>query len=414
MRLRRWKWVTALAAAVLAVVGWRLFSGSNAGFKLPTGNVRPAVALGDSHGVILASDGSLWVWGEEEMGWPVLGLGPVHRQPMLRRLGNAKDWVDVAAGNSHTLALKSDGRIWAWGENHGWQLGDGTTTPSPVPVQAVPGNDWKQVATGLHCMALKKDGTLWAWGNNWAGVLGTGTMNNSKTPVQVGTSTNWVKIWANNIESVGLQSDGTLWRWGYCLLRFGATPTNVLSPTRLSADTNWVDVGLGDFMGFAIKSDGTLWAWGADADIYTGAPSPDLNGAPRQVGADHNWAQCAPFWNCCVLLKKTDGSLWALDDVLDQRGARLGNSSWKMKPLVPRRINLDEQILAFAGGRRKLGVALTPDGEVWTWGWAMGQRSPSDRILECVSWLLARTGIQSRPLEPGVVSKPWRLATQEN
>jgi len=217
-----------LLVGLIAVFSYR---GSKLNLKLPKGPGRMAVVLGHSHGVILAGDGSLWVWGEQESGWPVLGLGKVETQRYSRRLGADTDWVDVAAGESHTLALKADGTIWAWGENHSWQLGDGTRKPRSTPIRSVPGNDWKQVATGLHCLGLKKNGSLWAWGNNWAGELGTGSTNNSTVPVQVGSSTNWTKVWANNIESVGLQSDGS------------------------------------------------LWAWGADADIYTGASDPSLHEA---------------------------------------------------------------------------------------------------------------------------------------
>ena len=409
-------WATFLIIALLFEAAWLCFR-SKPNLRLPTGNRHPAVALGDSHGVILASDGSLWVWGEEDSGWPVLGLGNIHRQSSLHRVGTNNDWVDVAAGVSHTLALKADGTVWGWGENHTWQLGDGTRTARSTPVRAISGNDWKQIATGQHGLALRKDGSLWAWGDNWSGVLGDGSTRSSPVPVQVGNSTNWAKVWANNIESVGLQSDGSLWYWGQLLLQFGPKGQIITSPTRLSDDTNWVDVGLGDFMGFAIKSDGTLWAWGADADIYTGAPNPTMNGTPRQVGIDHDWRACAPFWNSCTLLMKQDGSLWALDDLLEQRSQRLGNPAWRMKPVVPRRIPLNQTIVAFAGGKHHLGVALTRDGEVWTWGWALGQRSAVDAAAETLSGLLAHAGIRNAfgrnrpgPISPIVRSEPWRLA----
>ena len=409
---KRSKWAAFFVVLLILLIILLSRSGSKTSLRLPTGTGRAAVALGDSHGVILASDGSLWVWGEQQSGWPVLGLGTVERQPVLRRLGTDTNWMNVAAGHSHTLALKDDGTIWAWGENYSWQV-DNTRIPRSTPVRSVPGNDWKQVATGLHCLALKKNGTLWAWGNNWAGVLGTGSTNNSTVPLQVGSSTNWVRIWASNIESVGQQSDGSLWFWGHQLLQFGAKAQFIRTPTRLSSDTNWVDVGLGDFMGFAIKSDGTLWAWGADADIYTGAPEPDLNATPRQVGTNHDWRACSAFWNSCTVLMKQDGSLWALDDMLDQRSKRLGNPAWKMKPVPLRRINLQKDIVAFAGGRHRLGVAITRDGEVWTWGWALGHQSRGTALVRGVSRFLNRAGIrnrwgQGRP-EPVTHSEPWQL-----
>ena len=410
---RSFKRAALFTVVVALIIAWLCHPDSHSRLRLPTGAGPAAVALGDSHGVILASDGSLWVWGEELSGWPSLGLGKIENQPRLARLGTDTNWVDVAAGGSHTLALKADGTIWAWGENFGWQIGDGTTTPQSTPVRSVPGNDWKQVATGLHCLALKKNGTLWAWGNNWAGVLGNGSTNNSTVPVQVGSSTNWVKVWANNIENVGLQSDGSLWSWGYQLLQFGVKATTIPIPTKLSPDTNWVDVGLGDFMGFGIKSDGTLWAWGADADVYTGAPDPVLNGTPRQVGTNHDWRACSPFWNCCMLLMKQDGSLWALDDFLDQRGKRLGNPAWKMQPVLPRRIALQKDIIAFAGGRHRLGVALTRDGEVWTWGWALGQHTRTTTMERAFARILNRVGFRNRwaqaQPDPVIHAEPWQL-----
>ena len=143
--------------------------------KLPTGNVTPMIACGYSrYAIFLASDGSLWSWGEESLGWPVLGLAntKIQNTVSLHRIGNETDWLSVAAGDSSCLAIKSDGTLWAWGENLHYQLGDGTKITRPTPVPSIPGNDWKQaVAAGANSFALKNDGTLWAWGNNWAGQL---------------------------------------------------------------------------------------------------------------------------------------------------------------------------------------------------------------------------------------------------
>ncbi len=47
----------------------------------------------------------------------------------------SSDWKSVAAGTSHTAAVKTDGTLWAWGDNYYGQLGDGTTTPQWSPVR---------------------------------------------------------------------------------------------------------------------------------------------------------------------------------------------------------------------------------------------------------------------------------------
>jgi alpha-tubulin suppressor-like RCC1 family protein len=204
---RRFRWAIGLLVLVVAFAFVRSFSPLQTGqndWRLPTGTGTPAVAIGHNHAVILASDGSLWTWGENGFGWQVLGLGSsIRTQACLRRIGLEANWVNIAVCGSTTLALKTDGTIWAWGENLYGQLGDGTMAPDQAsPVRSVPGNDWKQVASGgSHSVALRQDGTLWSWGNNAGGQLGDGTTNWSRIPVRVGSSTNWVRIWANLLQN---------------------------------------------------------------------------------------------------------------------------------------------------------------------------------------------------------------------
>ncbi|PYP30368.1 MAG: hypothetical protein DMD49_10690, partial [Gemmatimonadetes bacterium] len=95
----------------------------------------------------------------------------------------------IAAGgafNHHSLALKSDGTVWAWGANSAGQLGNGSFTGSNTPVQTSGINGVTAIAGGqLHSLALKSDGTVWAWGYNLDGELGNGTYTDSNTPVEV-------------------------------------------------------------------------------------------------------------------------------------------------------------------------------------------------------------------------------------
>jgi alpha-tubulin suppressor-like RCC1 family protein len=92
----------------------------------------------------------------------------------------------IAAGDNHTVALKNDGTIRAWGNNSNGQLGDDTTSNRTTPVQVNRLSDMTAIAAGdNHTVALKKDGTAWAWGNNSYGQLGDGTTTDRTTPVQV-------------------------------------------------------------------------------------------------------------------------------------------------------------------------------------------------------------------------------------
>jgi alpha-tubulin suppressor-like RCC1 family protein len=368
--------------------------------KLPTGNVAPMIACGYSHdGIILASDGSLWSWGEERFGAPVLGLTNTNIQNTvsLRRIGNETDWINIAVGDQHCLAVKSDGTLWAWGANYACQLGDGTKISRPTPVPSIPGNDWKQTAAGADgSFAVKTDGTLWAWGiDNGSGQYGNGGTKGGTNAVQVGASTNWAKIWAGGIQVVGLQADGSLWFWGS--VTGDANGKKILLPTRVSPDTNWVDVCFGYFTVLAIKSDGTLWSWGNQARFYTGNNDADLDATPRQVGTESDWQSCASSPGCFYhILKKTDGSLWALDA---SEHRRIKPDS-QYQPVKLHKLDLHKDIVAFTAGGDDIGVILTRDGEVWTWGRVWGELSSKDY-----------RGPNGQPVHSDLksVAQPWQL-----
>jgi alpha-tubulin suppressor-like RCC1 family protein len=91
----------------------------------------------------------------------------------------------IAAGAQHSLALKNDGTVWAWGANSYGQLGDGTATHRKYPVQTLMGGAVAITAGNFHSLAAKSDGTAWAWGDNSCGQLGDGTATHRSGPVQV-------------------------------------------------------------------------------------------------------------------------------------------------------------------------------------------------------------------------------------
>ena len=144
-----------------------------------------AVAAGSQHSLALKADGTVWAWGWGEFGQ--LGDGSATDRWMPVQVGPLAGVIAIAAGAAHCLALKDDGTVWAWGANRSGQLGDGTTTwgrPTPVQVRGL--TRVVAIAAGsTHGLALKTDGTLWAWGENYAGQLGNGTTTQQLTPVQV-------------------------------------------------------------------------------------------------------------------------------------------------------------------------------------------------------------------------------------
>jgi alpha-tubulin suppressor-like RCC1 family protein len=157
----------------------------------------------------LRADGTLWTWGYNF--WGQMGIGtfgfdasPYTHTP--QQVGTNANWQDVAASWAHTVALRADGTLWAWGFTSRGALGLGTFAPRVRPddetcvnrPQQVGANaNWQAIAAGgSHTVALRADGTLWAWGDNASGALGLGTFTTHSpygisTPQQVGTDTNW-------------------------------------------------------------------------------------------------------------------------------------------------------------------------------------------------------------------------------
>ncbi|RZL77806.1 MAG: hypothetical protein EOP32_24030 [Rhodococcus sp. (in: high G+C Gram-positive bacteria)] len=129
------------------------------------------------------------------------------------------DVTALAAGFGHSLALKNDGSVWAWGFNKFGQLGDGTTVDRPQPVPTLLTSGAVAIASnGNHSLALKNDGGVWAWGYNQFGEVGDGTeFNDRPTPVRVERLDSVVGIAAGGYHSVAVKDDGSVWTWGYNL-----------------------------------------------------------------------------------------------------------------------------------------------------------------------------------------------------
>ncbi len=283
----------------------------------PTAQCWKMTAPGNTHTLSIKTDGTLWAWGGNTNGQ--LGIGNTTSQATPVLVSAATDWASVSAGNGYSLALKTDGTLWAWGGNNNGQLGIGNTTQQNSPVQVGTASDWAFIAANAvssQNAAIKTNGTLWTWGSNASGQLGIGNTVNQSSPVQVGTDNNWVSIAIGFNHMLALKSNGEIWAWGANTngqLGIGNT-TQQTSPVQTGTANNWAAVGAGGaFNGFSygIKTDGTLWAWGANNSGQLGIGSTTLvpNPSPLQVGTSNDWLQVIGG-NLYVIALKTDGTLW--------------------------------------------------------------------------------------------------------
>ena len=277
------------------------------------------VAAGNNHSLGLKADGTVWAWGSNENGR--LGNGTTTNSNTSIQVSGLNSIIAVAAGNGHSLALKADGTVWAWGKNDKGQLGDGSTTHRTTPVQVSGLSDIKSITTGhTHSMALKEDGTVWAWGENGSGRLGDNTTNQRNTPVQVrkGITTSTddflqgvIAISAGKEHSVVLRADEKVYAWGSGsngMLGNGSGTASSI-PVEVSNLSDIVQVSTQGDHTMALRGDGTVWAWGNNGNGRLGDGTTSHQNVPVQV-SDLTDVKTVNAGNNFSVVLKNDGTVW--------------------------------------------------------------------------------------------------------
>lgn len=276
----------------------------SAGTGLLTGVA--SVAAGTDHVLAVTDDGRVWAWGSDD--WGELGdgsSGAARPLPNLVRspsgVGTLTAIASVEGAFSHSLALGTDGRVWAWGNNNFGQIGDGTSGANrTIPVAVLPPSDAGQLS-GVRAissgdgfsLAVTSEGDVLGWGNNGLGQLGVSGPGNRLRPVRVGTGTPWGSVRharsvsAGNIHGLALLEDGGVVAWGHDSLELGdptrtdGLPGRVQNPPGTGPLTGVTDVKAGYrtsvFLASVRCGGRPVTILGSkDADTLSGTDGPDV------------------------------------------------------------------------------------------------------------------------------------------
>jgi alpha-tubulin suppressor-like RCC1 family protein len=265
--------------------------------SLATGITPTAIAAGSGYSLAIGSDGNLYAWGDDAGG--ALGDGTTTNRQLPEAIILAPDVTPsaISAGVGDSLAIGSDGNLYAWGANSYGQLGDGSTANhyTPEAVTLAPGVTPVAIAAGnTYALAIGSDGNLYAWGDGGGGELGNGTQNNQVTPevITLAPGVRPTAIAANSGHSLAIGSNGTLYSWGFN--DFGdlgdGTATSHYTPEAitLAPGISPTAIAEGDHDGLAIGSDGQLYAWGdtslGECCLIVSTPNPKVISLAPGVG----------------------------------------------------------------------------------------------------------------------------------
>jgi alpha-tubulin suppressor-like RCC1 family protein len=283
------------------------------------------ISAGGSFNLAIKKNGTLWSWGYNYYGQ--LGLGNSNTYNSPQQVGTDSTWEIVASGSNHIVALKKNGTLWSCGYSSNGQLGLGNTSTYYTLQQIGTDSNWtERISAGDgHTIAIKKDSTLWAWGTNWAGQLGlnptistcysywygyytcTTYASNSYSPTQVGSDSNWSKVNAGSTHTSAIKNNGTLWTWGYGAYgQIGNSSTsNQMTPTQIGVDSNWVSIENGYYSSSAINNRNQLFTWGNNGNGQLGLGNTTNFSSPQRVGQDSNWVLVSMGYYHSLGLKPT-------------------------------------------------------------------------------------------------------------
>ena len=321
------------------------------------------IATGDLHTLLLKADGTVWAWGCNNAGQ--LGDGTTIDKTAPVQVNGLTGVKAIAAESWHSLALKADGTVWAWGYNGHGQLGDGTKSTRTTPVQVNGLTGVKAIATGYnHSLALKEDGTVWAWGSNYAGQLGDKTTIDKTAPVQVNGLTEVKAISSREHHSLAIKEDGTVWAWGDN--RSGqlgdGTKTNRTMPLQVNGLTEVKAISGGIWHSLALREDGTTWAWGDNSSGQLGDGTTIDRIKPVQVN-ELTGVRAISGGDYHSLAIKEDGTVWAWG--FNANGELCDGTT--IDRITPMQANGLTGVKAISGGQLH-NLAIKEDDTVWAWG----------------------------------------------
>ena len=273
------------------------------------------VTAGRNHACLLLDDGAVACWGSNFTG--ALGTGDRYTRVVPQLVDLPKAATAVVAGGDHTCALLVDGTVACWGRNWEAQLGTGSDSePVTVPVPVKGLDSVVEIAAGQdHTCALRSDATAWCWGNGGNGQVGPDWNYGMTAPVRVTGVGDVVGLSAGLYQTCLRLEDGTVPCFGF-YPREGDNSARSSVPTPVAGFAGAVALAGGESYECAVVPDRTVrcfgyndYGWLGDGTLTT-HPDTDTVAA---VGIDTAVDITASFSHACALLEGGSAACWGFE-----------------------------------------------------------------------------------------------------
>ena len=343
------------------------------------------IAAGNSDSYAVLSDGTVMYWGQP------YGFG-ARNSPVL--FPGLSEVVCVSAGGAFGMAVTLSGTVFTWGNGYSGELGIRSEgfAPTPAQVPILAGNTPVFCAAGGgygsygSAMIVTQDGNLLVWGNNYMGCLGQSTGSICALPSLIAPAGSFTEIFAGDGSAYARNAAQEFFAWG-TIWGGGSSQTSTFgqTPSRMRGFPELRKAAARTFVRVGITGDGQVYTWGAYA---LGRIGPSQANVPGKVFALEGAVDCAAGGGAhgisdpshFALVALADGSVWAWgSNAIGQLGDGTANDH-----SLPAQITALSNVVRIVAGEYH-GMALKADGTLWTWGgnnWGqLGDGTNVNRLL---------------------------------
>lgn len=322
-----------------------------------------ALAAGAKHSLALLSDNKVWAWGDNTDGQ--IANASLYYSPLAVFVENLPLVEKIVAGDNHSMALDFDGNIWLWGRNLEGQLGTNDKVSSFIPKKLNIPNMVDASGGAYHTLSLDADGVVWAWGSNNYGQLGIPNVIESLVPSIVNMSDTVLSISTGYAYSIALQSDGTILGWGnndYGQLA-NANKEDFFSPIVVA--NSFKAISAGGFHVLALDFNGSLWSWGYNrfGQLGNGTSGSDKDSySPILITSLSNISNVITGSRASFAVDN-DGTIWSWGY---NKFGQLGDGTFVDKSTPVKTGYIQDPDFITSGENHTL--AIKNDSSIWAWG----------------------------------------------